>query len=247
MVEVLAGTDGDALVKESDLYLPVKRFLEAQGYTVKGEVHNCDVFALRGSEEPLVVELKLALNLNVVLQAVDRLAVAPNVYVAVPRRDRTLNARRRQALKLLRMLGLGLLAIGPGGERARVVALLDPGEYRPRRSNHRRARLLVEFAKRVGDPNLGGAKGAVMTAYRQTAIAIAQYLDGNGPTKASRVAAALGESGARSILYRDVYGWFERSSRGVYGISPRGRREIVRWSAASAACAPTEPLAEYVE
>src|SRR5262245_58092553 len=99
------------VMKESDLYLPVKRLLEAQGYEVKAEIHHCDVFAVRAGEEPVVVELKLSLNLNVVLQAIDRLQVAPTVYIGVPRRDRTLSTRRHQVLKLLRMLGLGLLAV----------------------------------------------------------------------------------------------------------------------------------------
>lgn len=61
-------------MKESDLYLPLKRFLESQNYEVKGEVQDCDVLAVRGEEVPVVVELKLSFNLNVVLQAVERLA-----------------------------------------------------------------------------------------------------------------------------------------------------------------------------
>jgi hypothetical protein len=56
-------------VKESDLYLPLKRFLQAQHYEVKGEVHDCDVVAIRGREAPVVVELTRALNLDVVVQA----------------------------------------------------------------------------------------------------------------------------------------------------------------------------------
>ena len=105
--------------KEADLYLPIKRFLESQHYEVKAEIHGCDVFAIRGSEDPVVVELKLALNLDVVLQAVDRLAVTPKVYVGVPKRCRTLQTRRRQIIKLLRMLGLGLLAVGQGRAKSR--------------------------------------------------------------------------------------------------------------------------------
>ncbi len=216
-------------VKEADLYLPIKRFLEAQHYEVKAEIHGCDVFAIRGSEDPVVVELKLVLNLDVVLQAVDRLAVTPKVYVGVPKRCRTLHTRGRQIIKLLRMLGLGLLAVGQGRERAAVDVLLDPGEFRPRRSKRRQERLLGEFARRVGDPNLGGTKGAIMTAYRQTAVDIARFLEKNGPTKAAQVARAVGEPNARVILYRDVYGWFERLSLGVYALSPRGVRETALW------------------
>ncbi len=59
---------------ETALYLPVKRFLENLGFTVKGEVGGCDLVALSAGDPPIVVigELKLTFNLELVLQAVDR-------------------------------------------------------------------------------------------------------------------------------------------------------------------------------
>ena len=39
-------------MKESDLYPPLKEFLEDQNYEVKGEVQDCDVLAVRGEEAP---------------------------------------------------------------------------------------------------------------------------------------------------------------------------------------------------
>lgn len=218
-------------MKESDLYSPLKRFLESQGYEVKGEVGNCDVFAVREEESPVVVELKLSLNLDVILQAVDRLSVSPKVYIGVPGYCKTLKRRGRRVKKLLRMLGLGLVSISPGRKTGDVEVLLDPGEYKPRRSKRRQERLLGEFAKRVGDPNIGGAekRKGVMTAYRQRALAIARFLLEQGPAKASHIARTLGEAGARVILYRNVYGWFDRISLGVYDLSPRGRQEIPLW------------------
>jgi hypothetical protein len=221
-------------MKESDLYLPIKRFLQSQSYEVKGEVHDCDVLAVRGTEAPVVVELKRSLNLSVVLQAVARLSLTPNVYIGIPKRGAVLKGRRRHVVKLLRMLGLGLVVIDSGGGTESVKVLLDPREYRPRRSKHRQKRLLGEFGKRVGDPNLGGTerRAGVMTVYRQRALNIARFLqehEEQGPHKASNVALALQEPKARDILYRDAYGWFDRVSLGVYRLSPRGRREIPRW------------------
>jgi hypothetical protein len=217
-------------MNEEHLYLPVKRFLESQHYEVKGEIHDCDLLAVRGAEDPVVVELKLSLNLGLILQAVDRLAVTPKVYIGVPRRCGALKSRRRQTVKLLRMLGLGLLAIDEGRMRNGVEVLLDPGAYRPRQSKHRRDRLLGEFVRRVGDPNLGGTdkRRGIMTAYRQTALLIGRFLHDNGPTRAVQIARTLGERNAWAILHRNVYGWFERASLGVYGLSPRGRLEIPR-------------------
>ena len=68
-----------------------------------------------------------------------------------------------------------------------------------------------------------------MTAYRQRALRVALFLRHQGPTKASDVARHTQETEARNILYRDVYGWFDKVSRGIYTLSPRGQREIDAW------------------
>ena len=231
-------TDSAAVGPESDLYHPVKQYLLSQGYDVKGEIGPCDVLAVRaGMEVPVIVELKRSLNLAVILQAVDRLAISETVYLGVPASCALLRKQRRRVLKLLRMLGLGLLAVDLGRNPARVQAVLDPGQYRPRQAKQRKARLLREFEQRVGDPNPGGSgsRRGVMTAYRQRALAIGRFLGESGPTKAAAVALALDEPRARLILYRNVYDWFERVSVGVYTLSPRGEREIVLWTARSEA------------
>ena len=67
---------------EVELYGPIKRFLENQGYVVKGEIGACDMVAVRDDETPLVVELKSQLNLALILQAVDRLSISDTVYIA---------------------------------------------------------------------------------------------------------------------------------------------------------------------
>lgn len=219
-------------MKESDLYLPLKQFLESQGYEVKGEVEDCDVLAVRGDEDPVIVELKLSLNLAVVLQAVERLSLTSTVYIGVPEKNKTLQQQQKRIKKMLRMLGLGLVTINPARKVAPVAVLLDPGEYRPRKSKPRTQRLLGEFAQRVGDPNAGGSdrRKGVMTAYRQQALAIAGYLDAHGPAKASDLARDLGIPASRGILYRNVYGWFERGEKpGIYALSPLGKQDMTLW------------------
>ncbi len=218
-------------LKESDLYPPLKRFLVEQGYAVKGEIKDCDVLAVRGEEAPLIVELKLSCNLSVILQAVQRLALSPIVYVGIPRQCTALKKRRKQIVKLFRMLGLGLMTIEPELKVGAVDILLDPGEYKPRVVKRGREVLLREFVQRVGDPNLGGStkRKGLMTAYRQRAIAIAQFLKERGACKAANIAQTLEEPKARDILYRNVYGWFENVSRGVYALSPRGEKEWLLW------------------
>src|SRR5882757_3904956 len=94
---------------EVDLYEPVKAFLTAQGYVVRGEVRGCDLVARRGDEKPVIVELKLRFNLALVLQGIERLALTDLVYLAVPRqvgrRRETVSADDRAVRKLCRMLG----------------------------------------------------------------------------------------------------------------------------------------------
>jgi hypothetical protein len=218
-------------MKESDLYLPLKRFLESQNYEVKGEVQDCDALAIRGDETPVIVELKLSFNLEVILQAVERLSLSSKVYICVPSQCKLLHRRRRRIFKLLKMLGLGLIVIDLNQRNSDVTVLIDPGEYKPRKLKHRQDRLLGEFMKRVGDPNLGGKdkRKGIMTVYRQKSIAIAQFLEKQGPTKASLVSKTLCEPKARNIMYHDVYGWFDRVSPGVYTLSPRGKEEIIIW------------------
>src|SRR5262245_57371092 len=70
------GRGGVQPTGEASLYGPVKRFLEAQGFEVKGEVRGCDLVARRGDEPPVIVELKLRFTLALVLQGIDRLALS---------------------------------------------------------------------------------------------------------------------------------------------------------------------------
>jgi len=215
--------------REIELYQPVKAFLEAQGYAVKAEVSQCDVVAIRGNEPPVVVELKMRFNLELLLQAVDRLSFSDTVYIAVADGPRSgLRGRGKRALKLCRMLGFGVLLVqlsetGVG----HVTSVQDPGLYQPRRNPRRAKRLLKEFIERIGDPNTGGmTRTPIVTAYRQTALRlVAQLETGEATTKQIRAETGIGQASA--ILQRNVYGWFDRTARGVYALSPKGRQAAV--------------------
>ena len=71
-------------MRETELYPPLKAFLEAQGYAVKGEVEGCDIAAVRGDEPPVIVEMKTRFSLSLVLQGIQRQGVSDRVYLAVP-------------------------------------------------------------------------------------------------------------------------------------------------------------------
>ena len=213
-------------VRETDLYGPVKQFLESQGYTVKGEIGAVDVVACRGDETPILVELKTSFSLSLFHQAIERLAVSELVYIAVPHKPGKVYARSlKRNIALCRRLGIGLLTIRL--KDGFVYPHADPGPYNPRRSKGKKQRLLKEFAKRAGDPNSGGAtRSGLITAYRQDALRCLSYLASNGPVKAAHVAAETGVETARRIMADNHYGWFERVKTGIYAITPSGERAM---------------------
>lgn len=208
--------------RETDLYPPIKRFLEDQGYVVKSEVGAADVVALRGAEPPVVVELKLGFSLSLFHQCVARQSLTEDVYLAVPRQPGKRFAKAvKDNLKLARRLGLGLITVRLRDGLVQVHC--DPGPYQPRLSKARQGALLKEFARRQGDPNDGGQiRSGLVTAYRQDAMKIALYLYEIGASKGADVARETGVPRATRMMADDHYGWFERVETGVYGLTPAG-------------------------
>ena len=217
---------------ESALYLPIKAFLEAQGYEVKGEVEDCDVVGRRGDEAPVIVELKQRFTLELIVQGVERQRLSNHVYLAFPaptKKSQTVwNKKQRSVISLCRRLGLGVLLVHqPKKRRHWVEPRLDPGPYKPRPDTRGRGRLLREFHQRVGDPNKGGInKRQVMTAYRQGALLCAHHLR-DGPLKLADVREGTHVTEASRLIQRNVYGWFDKVDRGVYALSPKGREALV--------------------
>ncbi|HEX2363848.1 MAG TPA: DUF2161 family putative PD-(D/E)XK-type phosphodiesterase [Bradyrhizobium sp.] len=217
---------------ETALYLPVKRFLEKLGFTVKGEIGGCDLVALSGGDPPIVVigELKLSFNLELVLQAVDRAGAADEVWLAA---RMSLNGKGRESdaryRNLCRRLGFGMLGVTARGD---IEVLVKPPTAAPRRDPRKRSRLVAEHQRRIGDPAMGGSTRApIMTAYRQQALACASALSA-GPQKVRDLRKDIPDAG--KILLHNVYGWFDRAERGVYELTDSGRAALKRW--------PQQPL-----
>ena len=129
--------------------------------------------------------------------------------------------RDRRVVKLCRLVGLGLLTVGADGV---VEELAAPEPYTPRPNKMRRARLFREHGRRRGDPTPGGSvRRKIMTAYRQNSLACAAALR-EGEASTRRLKTVTPE--APGILLRNVYGWFERVSRGVYRLTPSGMAAV---------------------
>ena len=216
---------------ETTLYAPVKAFLESLGFSVKGEIGGCDLLALKDGDPPLVVvcELKLSFNLELVLQGVDRTTVGDEVWLAA---RLSLRGKGRESdprfRDLCRRLGFGLLGVTAGGA---VHILLSPVAALPKRDPKRRSRLVDEHRRRQGDPVLGGgSRMPIMTAYRQQALICALAL-ATGPHRPRDLKPRAPD--APKILLSNVYGWFFRAERGLYGLTDAGRAALERWPQAA--------------
>jgi hypothetical protein len=211
---------------ETALYLPVKRFLEKLGFTVKGEIGGCDLVALKGEDPPIVVvgELKLSFNLELVLQAVDRAAICDEVWLAAPLSERGKGRENDARFRnLCRRLGFGMLAVTKSGD---VEVIVSPTSI-ARRDPKKRSRLVTEHRRRQGDPAAGGSTRApIMTAYRQQALACAMALS-EGPRRVRDLKPKIPD--APKILLHNVYGWFDRAERGIYLLTEAGRAALKRW------------------
>lgn len=218
---------------ETDLYAPVKAYLEARGYDVKAEVKGCDIVAYKDDPHPVVVELKLTFSLDLVLQGIDRLTVSDDVYLAfarpnTPAKRRNWRAKRRKTITLCRRLGLGLMVVDlerSTGEPVEVLA--DPAPYTPRPNKKRQISLKQEFTRRQGDPNVGGTtRRIIMTAYRQDALRCLRAIDADESLSIREIANRADCPKAASILQKNHYGWFTRVERGVYQASETGRSAL---------------------
>lgn len=223
--------DGEKLLEE-ELYTPVRDFLEAQGYAVYSEVKYCDVAAVKG-DELIIVEMKRSLNLELILQAVNRQKTADSVYVAVPKPKGGIYSPRWGSLShLLRRLELGLILVTVKKSGSYVEIVFDPSpfdrEKSKRSSKKKRHSIIAEIEGRHGDYNSGGScRKKLMTAYRESAVHIACCLKILGPLS-PKVLRALGtsEKKTRDILADNHYGWFERVKKGLYVLLQKGREEL---------------------
>ena len=213
-------------MKESDLYAPVRDYLIAQGYHVRGEVHHCDLTAVRDGAA-VVVELKRALNIELLTQAVQRQRVSASVYVAVPRPSgKEHSPRWRGIRRLLRQLEIGLIWVSFQGAQPHVDVVAHPLPF-DRKRNRRAERALIEEAENRGADTPGGVtRRTLLTAYRENALLIALALQRRGAQSPKALRAMGTGPKTQSILYNNVYGWFQRVGHGLYALKPAGEKAL---------------------
>ena len=223
-----------ATLRETDLYGPIRDFLAAQGYLVRAEVQGCDVTATK-DDDLIVVELKLRPSIELLIQAAQRQKITDSVYVAVPRPDKMPWKRWRSIQHLLRRLELGLITVAFTSATPFVEIAFHPVPYQRQKRKAARRAVIREMDGRSADFNQGGSSGRkLVTAYRESALRIAVFLDKIGP-QSPKALRALG-TGEKTlpILYGNVYGWFDRIGHALYDITPEGRTALKTYADLSA-------------
>ncbi len=212
---------------EVDLYEPVKMYFTELGYAVYGEVKDCDVVVLK-ENELIIIELKLTLNLALLIQATKRQRITDQVFIAIPKPTAHLRSQKwRDLFYLVRRLELGLIFVTFEEEKSFAEIIISPGFFDRKKSmqlsKKRKSNLMKEIEGRSGDFNMGGSyQTEIISAYKESCIHIASCLKRHGQLSPK----ALKEMGTgdktSAILSKNYYGWFERVERGIYVITEQG-------------------------
>lgn len=208
--------------KETDLYEPIRVFLEEEGYQVQAEVKGCDIAAVKDGQL-VIVELKKAFNLKLVYQGLERQSLTEQVFVAIPRPKKGAREKSwKDMLKLLKRLELGLLTVALDSPLQTVDVVLEPSDSIAWKNRKKREKLQAELEQRQVDGNVGGmTRRKIITVFREKSIRLACIMEREGQISL----ASLRERGLDDfvvILSRNYDKWFQRVEKGVYALSEKG-------------------------
>lgn len=206
-------------MKETDMYDALKEHFEEQGFTVRSEVRDIDVVAMK---EGLLlgIEMKRGLTMELLVQGALRQKTCDLVYLAVPRPKRVKKDRNMMnMLYLLRRLEMGLLYVDV--EKNAVMEVCEPSFYDldkgKRAKLKEKTRILKEAGKRSLDGNKGGSRGKrLLTAYREDSLRAAALIRIRGVIS-PRELKALGIN--HTLLSRNYYNWFQKVEHGKYALN----------------------------
>lgn len=216
---------------EVDLFKPIQKHFSKLGYEVFAEVNDCDVVA-RKDEELIIVELKLNLTVELLVQATNRQRLSDQVYIAIPKpKYKTRSKKWHDLCHLIKRLELGLIVVNFLKSGAKLEVVFPPQPFSRQKSvqsyKRKRDALVRELNGRYMNHNIGGShKSKIMTAYKESCIHIAYCLERFGPLSPKNLRQMGTGEKTLSILSKNYYGWFVRVERGVYDLSTHGRKEL---------------------
>lgn len=217
-------------MKEEELYPPVRDLFEKRGYRVNAEVIDCDMTAVK-DDEFIIVELKKNLSVALLSQGIKRQKTGADVYIAVPKPKQYSFKKFRDTFSVIKKLELGLIFVSLRGSHSFAEIVFAPKPYSfTRKNTQKRREIMNEINGRTIDTNTGGVTGTkIVTAYTEKCIHIACILDMYGDLSPKQVRDKGGADNAQLILSRNVFGWFKKIDKGLYGITDDGRRGLLEY------------------
>lgn len=217
---------GCVIVEETILYQPIKSLLESFGFSVKGEIKDIDIFAIK-DDVTLACELKNTITLKVIYQAMDRQKISDIVYIGIP--IKALRSHKRDMKSffyLLRRLEIGLIIVEKGLARFELEPKPFHMEKSIKKSESRKKTIIKEFHERQNIITEGGTKGKKITNYRERGIKLLMALEGLSYATPKLLKAVTQVEDAYNILYHNYDGWFQKKEHGVYMLSDQGRKAL---------------------
>lgn len=214
---------------EKDLFLPIKSYFEAFGYTCDGEVNDIDLY-MEKDEESVAIELKQSLDFKAVQQAALRQKITDYVYIGIFKPRDLYSRAYKDKLYLLKRLGIGLIVVSKRSKSVEIVSepvVSELSMFQARNSSKKMA-LSREFQKRKTKSNTGGVTGTkLITSYREDALLVLDaLLELGGEASTREVRDISGVEKAQSILYANHYGWFSKAGKAMYRVEEAGLEAI---------------------
>jgi len=211
------------------MYEPIKSLLVSQGFIVRGEVKGCDIAAISG-EMLWVVEMKLAANITLIYQAMERQSAADGVFVAVPRPKNARDKNFKALQKLLKKLELGLITVAMDSPARFAEVIFFPGgatgAKKTKAAVAKGAAIKKEIFGRTADTVGGVTKKKVNTAYRERCVKIACILEAHGAISLKTFRERFDERNLSNLMRANYFGWFKKTEPQTYEITAIGQKYL---------------------
>lgn len=214
---------------ETELYQPIKYLLENEGYHIKAEIGNIDIFGTK-NDFSIAVELKTTISLKLIYQAVDRLNAASFVYIAVPQTAIVAHKKQMKYLRvLLKKLNIGLISVDHQKASILIENPFKESSLKNSRTSKKKEKLIKEFNTRENHQNVGGTKEKRITAYKEKAIKVAFMLQKMKTASPKELKSYTGIEETPSILQKNYDKWFIKIERGIYQLTSKGEQALLKY------------------
>lgn len=210
------------------MYPIIKKFFEDEGYSVKAEVLDADLVAMK-EDIVMIVEMKTSFNTKLIYQGIKGKKITDYVYLAIPKPNNKILKSDifKEKLEIVKSLELGMMLVDERIEE--VLVLFDPTMYLRKPNNKKKQRLKKEFLLRKTSLNYGGvSRTKIITSYRELSLLTLYFLKDN-PKTTKEIKEFTKQEKVMSVLQKNYYGWFERVERGIYRITNVGKEALVTY------------------